>query len=594
MISRLHDPILALAIASCACAPVERNTLRATEPGFTGRVLHADGTPGSGVVVIISDPAQGDMLSTVRAGADGRFATKLRPATYAITATGPAESAYVPAANGARGPVEIRLDTSCHRVEGRIRTESRLAEDSIANFTRFSQHHGDVFGAAVGTDGVFKACVPAASYVVYPPQGFAARDAIADIPYPRVFDYRTDLQKETDRLTTELRGFTPESPESFVAALSASTRVLGLGESNHGTREFYVERTALATSLASKHGVRLVMIEAGYGEVLALDDYVNGAAVDVTAAVEGLGYWMWDTKTFLQTLEQLRDYNAPLRPDQRIHLVGFDVQDTSGAIGYLEQAGPTVLSAEERAPLHALASNNGKAWMTLAPTERAAVRATLDRIAATRAFGTASSKGNRVALAARSLLLRFDTLETTNQWDFSDVRDAGMARMVLEVIAIEPKNRAVLWGHLGHLGREYVVGLRSMGAHLAAALGDAYRVYGLFAVAGSARAWDYAREVGVVPATLRAPPPYSLEATLGARSGGAPVTYWTFARAQGEAARWLKGVRALRQFGAVFMPEGQEFTYWDLQSFDGAILFASVTPTDPTPTGERRAQPKQP
>lgn len=165
--------------------------------------------------------------------------------------------------------------------------------------------------------------------------------------------------------------------------------------------------------------------------------------------------------------------------------------------------------------------------------------------------------------------------------------------MVLEVLAVEPQSRATLWAHLGHLGREYVIGLRPAGSHLTAALGDAYRVYALLAVGGSTRAWDNKRVIGVVAGSMSAPPAHSLEAMLDARSGGAQVTYWTFARAAGEAARWLKGIRALRQFGAVFASEGNDFTYWDLQRLDGAILFRSVTPTDPTPTGERRAKPKQ-
>jgi hypothetical protein len=71
------------------------------------------------------------------------------------------------------------------------------------------------------------------------------------------------------------------------------------------------------------------------------------------------------------------------------------------------------------------------------------------------------------------------------------------------------------------------------------------------------------------------------------------VSYWSFERATGEAAEWLRGVHAIRDFGSVFLRAGKEFSYWDLSSFDGAILFDHVTPTDPTPTGERRATPKE-
>lgn len=509
-----------------------------------------------------------------------------------MTAASATQSVYLPAIDGTRAAVEIRLDANCDVLEGRFRTGARLPENATARLLPLGEHLGFGFGAAVSADGEFKACIPAGNYFVYPPDGFAERNAVAVVPDPRAFEYRTGRLQEADRVDADVSGLTPESSEAFVASLPASTRVLGLAESNHGTREFYEERTELAVSLASKHGVRLLMIEAGYGEVLALDDYINGGKVDVARAVQELGYWMWDTNTFLKTLAELREYNAPLPPDKRIHIIGFDVQDTSGAIKYLERAGAAMLSANEIGRLRPFASDNGKAWKTATQNERAAIRAVLERIAAKRRSGSSSSKTNRVALAARSLVLRFDTLETSNEWLFNDARDAGMARMVLEVLALEPRSRATLWAHLGHLGREYVIGLQPMGAHLAAALGDAYRVYGLLAVGGSTRAWDYKREIGVVASSLSTPPAHSLEAVLDARSGGAPVTYWTFARATGEAARWLDGIRALRQFGAVFVPDGYDFTYWDLRSLDGAILFHSVTPTDPTPTGERRARPK--
>lgn len=334
------------------------------------------------------------------------------------------------------------------------------------------------------------------------------------------------------------------------------------------------------------------MIEAGYGEVLALDDYVNGGVVEIERAVEELGYWMWDTKTFIQALVDIRNYNATVPADKRIHLIGFDVQDTGGAIKYLRER-TKVMSTEETRALDKLAFDDGKAWTSMQPADRATIRGALDRVAATRGVGSASSSPHRAALAARSLLLRLDMLEAGNKWHLSEARDAGMARMVLEVLAIEPRGRVMLWGHLGHLSREYVVGQSTMGSHLSSALGDSYRIYGLFAVGGSARAWDYKGEVGVIASPLRAAPAYSLEGTLAAQSGGAPVSYWTFANATGKAAQWLQGVHALRAFGAVFLREGHEFTYWDLQSFDGAILFDSVSPTEPTPTGERHAKSKQ-
>jgi hypothetical protein len=125
-----------------------------------------------------------------------------------------------------------------------------------------------------------------------------------------------------------------------------------------------------------------------------------------------------------------------------------------------------------------------------------------------------------------------------------------------------------------------------MGSLLANKLGAGYEVLALLAAGGAARAWDVAGAVGVVPRDLPKPPPYSLEAMLGAHRI-APVTYFRFASATPPALTWLAGLHPLRDFGAVHPTPEQEFHAFDLTGFDGAILFDEVHPTEPTATGER-------
>ncbi|HLL22775.1 MAG TPA: erythromycin esterase family protein, partial [Kofleriaceae bacterium] len=291
----------------------------------------------------------------------------------------------------------------------------------------------------------------------------------------------------------------------------------------------------------------------------------------------------------LRNLEVIRAYNKPLPPGKRIRLIGIDVQNTAAAVKHLDRH----VSTEDRARLQSLVANKRDAWKAVPEADRAAIRAALEPIASRRGPGGATTAANRVALVARALLMRIDLLEATTVLQRLDARDAGMARMALEVLEHEKRGRATVWAHLAHVARDQMIGQRTMGAHLGAALGDGYRVYGLHAISGGARAWDTKQEVGVVTNPLRVPPAGSVEAVLGAANGGLPITYWTFADATGDAARWVSGVHAVRQFGAVFPAGERDLWYYDLRSVDGAILFQSVTPTDPMPTGERRAKPKQ-
>jgi erythromycin esterase-like protein len=162
--------------------------------------------------------------------------------------------------------------------------------------------------------------------------------------------------------------------------------------------------------------------------------------------------------------------------------------------------------------------------------------------------------------------------------------------MVLDVLALEPKMRVALWAHVAHLGREYVIGMPTMGQHLAAALGSKYRVYAMLAYAGSARAWDPPRKIGVIAHEIPAVPSYSVESVLKRHSNGDSVTYWEFSAATGEAKQWLDGIHPIGEFGAVYPSDKYVFVPWNLQSVDGAILHDRVTPSVPTPTGARFAK----
>jgi erythromycin esterase-like protein len=296
---------------------------------------------------------------------------------------------------------------------------------------------------------------------------------------------------------------------------------------------------------------------------------------------------MWDTDTFLAALEQLRRYDRSVPPTRRVHLIGFDTQNTAGAIAYLRTAVPSDVTAL----LARLIDHDGHAWASFTADERATVRQAMTKIAngPTDSAG-ASSRANRRVLAAQSLLFRFELLESSDDWHQSAARDAAMAKLALSVLALEHDGRATLWGHVAHIGREFIIGQPTMGAHLTTALGATYRAYGLLAANGSVQAWDADQKLGVVPQALPSLLPYSAEAVLGAHARSAEVTYWNFRAATGDLARWLGGVHPIHELGAV-APHGRAEWNWDLHALDGTILFQNVTATTPTPTGERHAKP---
>ena len=368
----------------------------------------------------------------------------------------------------------------------------------------------------------------------------------------------------------------------FVEKSQMSARLIGLAESNHGTQEFVSEQVAVSLELARKYGFQLIMIEAGYGEALALERYVNGLDVDVVAAIGSLGYWTWNTQGFLDALSQIRAYNQSVAPDRRVHLVGVDIQSTEGVIADLVHDS-SLLSAAERALLEQLRPDSGKQWPQFSPEDKDSVRATLNRIAGLSTEGGVDAGVNQQALSAHSLLLQLGYVEKTDFWDKLRIRDRAIADMIEDVMKRTPGARGTVWSHIGHLSRGFVVGAPTAGRLLADSLGAGYRVYVLLANSGAARARAVDQKLGVIAHPLAPAPAYTLEGVLASRSSTPlpDITFWSFDGVDAAARRWLHELHWIRSFGAVYGGEAKPYELYEPAVLDGAILFKTVSPSVP-------------
>jgi erythromycin esterase len=547
---------------------------------LSGIVRSADGVAVNGGIVIATDPDTTNEIGVAQVNVQGRFVLESAVPLVALAATTARGWAFVPKVPVGRDDVEVRVDATCTPLHGQIDLDGPPpAKLDLLRIGRLGKEVGDTFAARVDADRRFVACLPPAEYFVSLPPEFAERIILVAVPASAPVHIHAVTSKHAEAPPAEPLRLIPESRAEVAGRAAGSLRVLGLAESNHGTTEFTEERTELAIALAEQHRFTAIMIEAGYGEVLPLDAYIHGAAVDVDAAIANLGYWMWNTHTFRGTLDRLRNYNRIAQPDRGISIVGIDMQTTSGAIDALiADAG---LSPQETELLARLRDHRGAAWRDLGQAQRRSLRAILDRLVAARDRDGLASTVNRLALSARSLVLRIKLLEADGFWADSRARDHGMAAMVEEVLGRQTDLRATLWAHLGHLAREYVVGAPSLGAHLARSLGDGYQVYALLAYSGAARGRDRKRELGVIAHALPVAPPYTLEGVLTQNAGTAGnITYWNFERA-GRRAPWLTELHRLRSFGATYFGEQKSLELYDLRSIDGAVLFRTVTPSEP-------------
>ncbi len=134
-----------------------------------------------------------------------------------------------------------------------------------------------------------------------------------------------------------------------VIELVARSRVVLLGESTHGTREFHELRAAVTRRLIAEHGFAALAIDADWPDALPLDRYVRGQGDDESAAValasfERFPEWRWRNAELAELVEWLRAENRHRPPEQRAGCYGLDLFAQHASIrtvlSYLDEADP--------------------------------------------------------------------------------------------------------------------------------------------------------------------------------------------------------------------------------------------------------------
>lgn len=138
------------------------------------------------------------------------------------------------------------------------------------------------------------------------------------------------------------------SPIDALLERASSARVVLLGESTHGTSEFYRMRARITRELIARHGFDFVAVEADWPDAARIDSYIlhrtPRSRVEFTPFAR-FPQWMWRNQEVHELVDWMRDYNlAQTEPSQRVGFHGLDLYSlfTSIAIvlGYLDEVDP--------------------------------------------------------------------------------------------------------------------------------------------------------------------------------------------------------------------------------------------------------------
>jgi erythromycin esterase len=269
----------------------------------------------------------------------------------------------------------------------------------------------------------------------------------------------------------------------------SESKIIGLGEATHGTREFFQMKHRIFKYMVEKHGFKVFGFEADFGESLYINDYVTQGIGNLDEIMKTkMHFWTWRTEEVKELIEWMRQYNIGKNENDKIHFLGVDCQFTTYQPSYIQKVLEVnnselfnkyfdhlnyfkKIKPDDYSKLSDNQLNTNIKYLTDLLVDIELVK---DQF--TQALGH---------FKYRLLLQMIENLKQTyyhSYYAFGNknyrYRDQYMASNSLWLLDLfGEKTKAVLWAHNAHIERNpyYVIG-GSQGFHLSKSLGHNYNV----------------------------------------------------------------------------------------------------------------------
>lgn len=428
-------------------------------------------------------------------------------------------------------------------------------------------------GLALTVDGVAMNAMPAAA------------------PPPTAADLRW-LASRSSPLSIVLPGEGATDPD--VAALArfdaivGDARAVGLGESTHGTREFFQMKARLVRHLVTEKGFTLFAVEANQLAVRRLNAYVHGGAGTTRDAMRVM-FRVWNTEEMLALVEWIRDWNLA-HPDRGVSFVGYDMQDHRTPVdslkAFLGRVEPKLLPRVDSLTRDYVAQPS-YATFQVAESIRAGWAAQADSLLAVvrscRAGWLRSAKSaadSTDAEGAVQAAVLYAQAARFNVALYSPERDSLMAANLDWVLRVlHPDARAIVWAHDVHVShggdpKRSFNGGAQMGAHLKHTYRYDYRAFSQVTSTGTYSATRSFSDHAMISAEAFPAPAGSVEAALGAvarPTGSVGLIADLRVPESDPAGAWLWRARPIRSIGYAAYDYGFDLTASMPLEFDGVI-----------------------
>jgi erythromycin esterase len=375
--------------------------------------------------------------------------------------------------------------------------------------------------------------------------------------------------------------------------VSANAQVIGLGESTHGTSEFFQVKHRLLEHLVRTRGFSVFAIEANQLAVEQLNRYVQGGPGTAQDAMRVM-FAVWNRQEMEALVDWMRAWNSR-HPSAPVRFLGYDMQDNrvpfDSLRAFLARREPSLVSMVDDylGDYRAM-----QAWSTpqLADTTRTRWRESAEEVLREVTehrdgwLADAPGRGDTMqvewAIQAANLLLQATRgNETLNVPD----RDSLMAsNLDWALTSIAPGAKAVVWAHDIHVAhggdkaKSFFNGA-TMGAELKRRMGPRYQAFSLLTYEGAYSATRSFTDYALVEAEAFPGPEGSMERALHELPRDGAVGLIVDLRS--DQSGWIATPRRIRHVGFAAYDYGFEMEALFPLEFDGIIFIDRTTPSTP-------------
>ena len=380
-----------------------------------------------------------------------------------------------------------------------------------------------------------------------------------------------------------------------------NVKVVGLGESTHGTKEFFQLKHRLVRFLVEEMGYRTFILEAGMIPCMNINEYISSGKGDRAKALASQSYWTWDTEEVGAMLDWMLEHNMNCSRGEEVKFYGVDVKPVPEAVSILKRINEKAELFEKEKINKILdeifiLDDEGKGDGAECRKDAIWLMGilTFNELSICRRCGRAEYD---LALAcARTLCQYIDSMILAA--DMS-VRDILMADNVMRLLnSLPPDEKVVIWAHNYHISTFESEGYPCMGSILRRRLGSKYFPFALTFGKGSfqSRLIEPDDSIGDLQEfSIEGPRKGFWEKDLVERGGSFYFNIKEAAAKDFETRDWANRVAQLFGAGGGYIPlpeeseeEEQFFSSYNLYSgFDGLFFVDETTRAVPNPTGMR-------